>query len=142
MLQTTELDLQELVRSLFEHLVDRINDDHGDLASFTELVRDEEAVYIWFAGEDEKRRGARYTAVVSWNKQTEALDFEVQVDEAFSPVFFRLASGQGANRRMQVADLGNIDRAAVKTMFDHLAGKGYLNDFFYQVRTSTAVIVG
>lgn len=141
MLQTTEMDLQELVRSLFEHLVDRINEDHGDLASFVELVKEEEAVYIWFAGEDDRRKAARYTALVAW-KIDGSLAFELQVDDAKPIAFFRLTPGQELGRSLLVADLGSIDRASVKTMFDQLAGKGYLNDFFYQVRVATAVTTG
>lgn len=142
MLQTTEMDLQELVRSLFEHLVDRINDDHDDLASFVELVRDEEAVYLWFAGEDERRKTARYAILATWDKAAGALSFEMQVDEGVTASFFRLTPGQDLNRKLQIADLGSIDRGSVKTMFDLLAGKGYLNDFFYQVRVATAVTTG
>ncbi len=139
MLQTTEMDLQELVRSLFEHLVDRINDDHDDLASFVELVRDEEAVYLWFAGEDERRRTARYSVLAAWDDAMGTLAFALQVDEGAAVPFFRLTPGQDMNRKLLVADLGSIDRGSVKVVFDQLAGKGYLNDFFYQVRVATAV---
>ncbi len=139
MLQTTEMDLQELVRSLFEHLVDRINDDYDDLASLVELVKEEEAVYIWFAGEDDRRKAARYTALVAWSKPEGTLAFELQVDESKPFAFFRMTPGQELNRSLLVADLGAIDRSSVKAMFDVLAGKGYLNDFFYQVRVATAV---
>lgn len=142
MLQTTEMDLQELVRSLFEHLVDRINDDHEDLAAFAELVRDEEAVYLWFACEDERRKTARYAVLAAWDRAAEALTFEMQVDDGAAFTFFRLTPDLDAHRKLQVADLGSIDRGSVKAMFDQLAGKGYLNDFFYQVRLYTAVTTG
>lgn len=139
MLQTTEMDLQELVRGLFEHLMDRINEDHDDLASFIELVKEEEAVYLWFGGEDERRKGARYSALAVWDESSNGLAFELQVDEDQTAVFFRLTPGQDLSRKIQVADLGSIDRSSVKTMFDILAVKGYLSDFFYQVRLATAM---
>ncbi|MFO7595187.1 MAG: hypothetical protein R6W92_02455 [Desulfocurvibacter africanus] len=142
MLQTTEMDLQELVRSLFEHLVDSINEDNADLASLVELVKEEEAVYIWFAGEDDRHKAARYTALVAWAKAEGALAFELQVDDAKPFTFFRMTPGQDLGRSLYVADLGSIDRASVKAMFDLLAAKGYLNDFFYQVRVTTAVTTG
>lgn len=138
MLQTTEWDLHELVRDLFERLVGGAQGEYASLGEFIELVRDEEGVALWFGAEDSNGRGARFVAQARYDEEEQELVLELLVDDSARFDFFRLTPEQkDLNGKEWLACMGNLNRDAIGRFYNCLVRNGGLEKFFYEVRTST-----
>lgn len=137
MLQTTEWDLHELVRELFERLVVDTQAEYANLGDFIELVRDEESIALWFGAEDAQGRGARFVVQARYDAEDESVVLELLSDGSSRFDFFRMAPEQkelGAKEWLPL--LGVLNRDALGRFYNHLNRSGGLNAFFYEVRTT------
>lgn len=137
MLRTTEWDLHELLRNLFERLVQEVQEEYESFGDFLDLVREEEAVTLWLGDEDSRGRGARFEARVRLDSSAEDMIYELVVDGVGVELFRTEIATVPATAGEWVSAMGLLRKDGVRQLFDRMVQTGALDRFFYSVRITS-----